>query len=130
MQSVWFDDDTTMPKMEASALRNGLILAQGKGIKRIYLEGDTSIVINSISKSQSCPQKIYSILSDCKNIILECNIEVRINHVYREGNPAADFLANLGHIIKANQIWDSNFPREILGIPWEDAIGRSSPRCC
>jgi len=39
---------------------------------------------------------------------------VRITHIYREGNSGADLMANHGCAVGVYNLWESNFPVELL----------------
>lgn len=66
---MWLDDDITVPKIEAIALWNGLLLANRKDIRNLHVEGDSKFVINSLCNLERHPWNIYSILNNFHRII-------------------------------------------------------------
>ena len=83
---------------EALALHKGIQEAIRLGIKDIHIEGDNLLVINSLKGTWKPPWKLQNIIHDSK-ILLQRFDSAHINHIYREANRAADWIANVGHLI-------------------------------
>lgn len=67
-------------------------------------------------------------LNYCRAKINEDSWEVKVSHIYREGNRAADWLANLGASHASRLIILSNIPVELSRILEEDIRGVALPR--
>ena len=82
----------TSVEAEFWALRDGLTLASQMGINNIVVELDAKVVIDLVCAINT-PNRYYSpLLNDCR-ILLTRFQDMRIRHVYREGNKFADMLA-------------------------------------
>ncbi|KAJ4703349.1 Ribonuclease H [Melia azedarach] len=114
---------TTSTIAELSALRRGLELILDNGWHDVWLEGDAKSLVDIIvhRKQVKCAETQKHI-SDIKSIIPELNNCI-LTHIYREGNRAADKLAQLGHQLKKPQIWQHP-PDEVLQIMHDDAGGK------
>ena len=55
---------------------------------------------------------------------------IQVNHVYREGNRAADALVNIGIRQPLGTHVFGVAPREVLDIVYQDVIGVSFDRLC
>ena len=62
--------------------------------------------------------------------LLGLDWEVRVQHVHREGNRAADFLANLGHILPLGFHLLQDAHNDVVEILKQDIIGVSFYRMC
>ncbi|XP_021722049.1 uncharacterized protein LOC110689595 [Chenopodium quinoa] len=96
---------------EATALRNGLLLAQAHNISKVFIEGDNFLIINILQGKAQCPWKIQLLMKDVKKLIRNFTY-VDSCHIYREGNRAAHFVASLGHFMQAHQDIDPFIDRE------------------
>lgn len=88
---------------ELEGLWRGLNMAQQEGLTPLIVEGDSQIIINMATKIQQGTeaQKV----SRCWRMVtrlellqswLRDNKAITFNHIRREGNKLADFMANLG----------------------------------
>jgi len=83
---------------ECWALRDGLLLAFQLGIAQLVVELDARVVVDLLVSNNPFSNKLYSpILNDCTSLLTRF-WQIRINHVYREGNRCADKLAKDGCI--------------------------------
>lgn len=116
---------TTSTIAELVALRRGLELALENGWTDVWLEGDAKTLVDIIvQRRQVKCAELQRHFSDVNLIIPELNNYI-VTHIYREGNRAADKLAEIGHQLQKPQIWWNNPPnKEVLRIVHEDAEGK------
>ncbi|XP_021836027.1 uncharacterized protein [Spinacia oleracea] len=74
---------------EASDLHKGIQEAKRLNIRRLYIEGDNLLIINSVKGIWSTPWKLHNIINDIKSLLLTFDIW-EIKHIFRETNRAAD----------------------------------------
>ena len=80
---------------ELRALEEGLRLCLQLGLTNVYIEGDSQIVLNAIRNKSTPNWVLNSKLEDIINLTNKFK-DVRICHIYWEGNQEADRLVNLG----------------------------------
>ncbi|OMO76629.1 Equilibrative nucleoside transporter [Corchorus capsularis] len=108
---------------ELAALRRGLELVLENGYTNVWLESDAKTLVDIIvQKRQVKNAELGRHLHHINLIIPEINNCV-VTHIYREGNRAADKLAQMGHQLQKPQIWWHIPPNEVLRIMHEDAEG-------
>ncbi|CAI0418689.1 unnamed protein product [Linum tenue] len=74
----------------------GLKIAWNRGYRKVHLKMDSTTAIEIIRNRENEDHRHGSIASQFRQL-LNLEWEVKIDHVYREANFAADYLANLGH---------------------------------
>ncbi|WRX08911.1 Ribonuclease H domain - like 2 [Theobroma cacao] len=77
------------------ALHRGLILCRDYGISRVWIEMDAMVVIQMLKKGHHGSHDSRYVLASINKLLTQ--FSYRISHIPREGNQAADLLANLGH---------------------------------
>ena len=80
---------------ELETLERGLQLCFKLGLSRIFIEGDSQVVLNAIRQKKTPNWVLNSKLQEVL-ILMENFEETFIGHIYREGNVMADGLANRG----------------------------------
>lgn len=80
---------------EMQALDAGINLSMLLNIKKIVIEGDSAIIINALRKGSMPDWKLNASLEKILTNMKTFDKTI-FNHIYREGNRRADFLANLG----------------------------------
>ncbi|KAB1227763.1 hypothetical protein CJ030_MR1G028910 [Morella rubra] len=109
---------------EVAALRRGLELVLENGWNDVWLEGDYKTLIDIIVKRRQVKSaEMQRHVSDINLIIPELK-NCRVTHVYREGNRAADKLAQIGHRLDKPRVWRHTPPDEVVDIVHEDAEGK------
>lgn len=86
---------TTNNLAEFAALEEGLQVCHYLGISNLIIEGDSQIILNALRKRDTPNWILNSRLKEALSL-LDKFAEIRIYHIYREGNSKADKLANLG----------------------------------
>ncbi|CAN0864646.1 Putative ribonuclease H protein At1g65750 [Linum grandiflorum] len=81
---------------EMRGIVEGLNLAWSLGIRRIRVQSDSASAIAILPKAYSLDHQ-HAILVMQYQDLCRRQWEVTLNHIYREANCAADYLANLGH---------------------------------
>jgi len=94
---------------EATAVRDGLIAALEAGYRRIAVEGDNHVVISAIQAQIKPPWKIATIIQDIRNLSKGCE-DISFNHIYREGNMAADWIAKYGSSVRSISLTIFHYP--------------------
>ena len=86
-------NSTAAIQAEASALLAGISKASSIGIQKIIIEGDNQAVINAVNGKWKTPWRIKETIEDIKEAIKKFSF-YKLQHCFREGNKAADFLAS------------------------------------
>lgn len=106
----------------------GLELAIRMGISKVMLQMDNQAAILALQGSDDYGGECAHIVQHCRNLIINNSWEVLLRHVYREGNRAADWLANVG-VMQNSRIELIQVPPLELGrILHEDLMGVARPR--
>jgi len=119
--------DSNILVAEARALRDGVRAVVEAGFKKVLIEGDNSIVIQSLQGRVKVPWQIEGLLSDVSYYLTQLEY-VSINHVFREANVAADWLSKAGHSFPTPKIWCHPPSLEFQDILFSDVMGRSLER--
>ncbi|KAK9112949.1 hypothetical protein Scep_020468 [Stephania cephalantha] len=80
---------------ELWAIREGLKLAWQRGFHKILLESDSQPAVQYLMSEIGDSHPLAPLINECLDL-LELDWWVRPQHVLREGNRAADHLANMG----------------------------------
>ncbi|KAL0462889.1 UNVERIFIED_CONTAM: putative ribonuclease H protein [Sesamum latifolium] len=84
---------TTNTVAELQALFRGLQISLEKGFPRVWIELDALNTIHLLSAQFKGVWHLQVLLQKIKKLLL-C-LETKVTHIYREGNQAADYYANL-----------------------------------
>ena len=89
---------------------------------------DNKTCIHLVQSDELIRNALRSLVIQCRELIAKSNGKFVLEHCYREGNRAADWLANKGidgtHVTKIRL----NPPLELCNIVRDDIIGVSLPR--
>ncbi|CAI0443132.1 unnamed protein product [Linum tenue] len=88
----------TITQAELRGAVEGLNLAWDKGYRRVRVQLDSQCAVQLIRHVNTGNHHCAAILDRFREL-LSRHWEVIIEHVYREGNRCADFLASRGHIV-------------------------------
>ncbi|XP_031101801.1 uncharacterized protein LOC116005700 [Ipomoea triloba] len=80
---------------EVWGLREGLIVAIQRGFTHVIAESDSEALVSVIDNNSDDGKLDSTLIADYKALIRHFQ-EFRLQHILREGNQCADFLANLG----------------------------------
>lgn len=81
--------------VEVNALLTGLVLARKCGLSNIHIEGDSLVIISSITSKISKTWQLSYVLKHTLDL-LDTFSDYSVSHTLREGNSVADLLANMG----------------------------------
>lgn len=115
---------TTSTVAELIALRRGLELVLENDWSSVWLEGDAKPLIEILVQKRRAKCEEVQEQVSMINLIIPKLENCIISHVFREGNRAADKLAQMGHLSKKAQIWRYVPPEDVLPIVLEDAEGK------
>ncbi|CAN0884735.1 Putative ribonuclease H protein At1g65750 [Linum grandiflorum] len=89
-------DCCSVTHAEMRGIVEGLKLAWSLGIRKIRVQSDFAADIAILSNGSSLDHQ-HAILVMQFQELCKLQWEVTLNHIYREANCAADYLANIGH---------------------------------
>ena len=81
---------------EIWGLISALYLAWDRGIRRLILEADSKLAINFVKEGVHDHHPLSGLVAHARRLLNQ-NWEVKLSHVFREGNCVADFLADFAH---------------------------------
>ena len=112
---------------EATAMRNGLRAVVQAGFTNIHIEGDNKILIQAVQGCIQPPWEIHVLVQDILFYLQKCN-HVIVQHIFREGNRVADWLAKLGLSLSSTLVWNQVSNRDLLCLLQEDILGYTLAR--
>lgn len=115
-------------KAEVVALTKGLELARELQISKLIVQMDNLVCVTMINKRDWGRNDCSHMLKRCIDLSQHEEWEVRVVHIYREGNRAADWLANPGVSKLLPSIIFSSAPNGLGSILDEDLRGVVVPR--
>ncbi|CAN1157810.1 Putative ribonuclease H protein At1g65750 [Linum perenne] len=86
----------SITRAELRGILIGLRLAWNAGYKKIIVQTDSQVAVQLLTDESSTNHHHGLEISQFKEFNAR-SWEIRIQHIYREGNRAADFLASIGH---------------------------------
>ncbi|XP_057248334.1 uncharacterized protein LOC130590283 [Beta vulgaris subsp. vulgaris] len=116
------DGSVSILEAEARGLREGIRGAKSLGIDKLIVEGDNLAVINAVKRVWKIPWKIHSAILDTIQELGHFT-EVQIDHVFREANAAADWMAHRGHTTLSTTYWFDVSDLSFSVIIRKDALG-------
>ena len=118
---------TSIIMAEGGALRNGIQAAFIGGYRNLEIEGDNMLIIQAIQGQVQVPWQVRNIVLEIKGILAQC-AQVKIRHIYREANMAADWLSKYGHSVPINLLLSECEAKEFRNIIQEDWARRTLVR--
>lgn len=103
---LWFEENTGPGNAfhaEILGAMKAIEIAHQYQWKNLWLESDSSLVVNAFKNSSLVPRKLRNRWTNCLNITKSMNFLV--TRVYREGNSCVDALANVGLYVNHLTIW-------------------------
>ena len=111
------------------ALRDGLSICYEMGFSTIIVESDSLVLVQVMRGGCPCPWRMTYIMLEVASQARQLGFT--INHIYREANQVADFLAGLGCSLSTSpSLWLSwaDLPTFVKGPYRLDKIGCPSIR--
>ena len=102
--------DATMA--EASALRDGLLLAQQIGCSHVQIQADCSKVVNTMFDGSFLATTSAAIFEECNHLWEEFTT-ISITHCHRESNQVAHELARQARLERNSCIWIDDPPASV-----------------
>lgn len=115
-------------KAEVMAITKGIALARDLRIPKLEIQLDSLACVQFLSGNANVAGEYVHDIKCCRAMLLEEDWEVKVIHVYREGNRAADWLANKGAAQSSNFILLDFIPTDLARILEEDIRGVALPR--
>lgn len=115
-------------RAEVTALLRGLELARNLQIRKLVVKMDNQARVNLMQKNEPGEAECAHLINRCHELFRKEEWETRIQHVYREGNRAADWLANHGVAQTLRIVILEDIPIELRSIVDEDFRGVALPR--
>ncbi|XP_062014664.1 uncharacterized protein LOC133731265 [Rosa rugosa] len=98
---------------DGSAVRDGLYHALHLNCRKLYVEGDSKLIIDSINKKCAPPWRLHTLVKDI--LSLASNFEaISFSYVPREVNFVADAVTNMGHKSSTPITWSRKLPFSAL----------------
>ena len=90
--------DRSVLYAELHSIKHGLLMAWTKGYRRVWCESDSLHHLQLLTTTQQmCFHNYANVIEDIKALVNR-DWEVRLSHIWREGNCCADALAKLGGV--------------------------------
>lgn len=90
---------------ELNGIIHGLNLAWNLGLSKILVEVDSKVVFQWLSKTGNTTGPLQGMIKECQKIIHKKEWSVKVEHIYREANRCADWLANFGISCNSNLVY-------------------------
>ena len=119
--------DTSVILAESRALRDGLMAALNYDFSNLIIEGDNSMVVGAFNKEIEVPWCLKTIMQDIQVLARQTQV-IKVIHIYREANMAADWLSKFGHSITDSWVSNHCESRDLRSIVQDDKIGRTLVR--
>ncbi|CAN1264564.1 Putative ribonuclease H protein At1g65750 [Linum perenne] len=117
----------SITRAELRGIIGGLNLAWDAGARRVMVQVDSRAAVNLISKAGNpCHQHAGEVT--LIHQLLNREWEVMISHIYREGNQAADYLADIGHGLPTGTHSINVMDSTLCYFLRRDCMGISEPR--
>ncbi|KAI0519264.1 hypothetical protein KFK09_006706 [Dendrobium nobile] len=109
---------------ELMALAKGLELCLSRGFFNIEIEVDALLIVQLIKNEKSLNPQFFYLIRKIRMAM--ANINCSLNHILREGNACADWLANFGCTCSSNFDFQiDNLPYQLLALVSFDNLGLS-----
>jgi len=118
---------TSIIMAEGRALRDGIQAAFISGYRHLEIEGDNMVIIQAIQGHTQVSWQLRTIVMEVKAILAKC-AQVKIQHIYRKANMAADWLSKFGHSVLVNSPLTECAITEFRTIIHEDWVERTLVR--
>ncbi|CAN1786317.1 Putative ribonuclease H protein At1g65750 [Linum perenne] len=83
-------------RAELRGIVEGMRLAWDKGVQKLCIQSDSKAAVSILSNVDNLDHRHASLVEKFQ-ALKNRDWEVSINHIFREANNAADYLAKLGH---------------------------------
>lgn len=115
-------------RAELLALCKGLEMAQNLQIRQLVVQVDNLSCVQILQRNATGDGECAHLINQCNQMINDSSWKIKIMHVYREGNRAADWLANQGVSQDNRLTFLDSIPIALARILDEDSRGVALPR--
>ena len=115
-------------RAEIMALLRGLELARNLQIPKLVVQMDNLACVKLMQQNDPSGGECIHLIKRCHELLRKEDWEVHIMHIYREGNRAADWLANQGVAQPHRIVILEDIPIALRRIVNEDVWGVAMPR--
>lgn len=113
---------------ELWALRLGIRLAREMWLPRVIFEMDSLVVVNMVREGSTKVAHLRPLLHEIVDVLKQNDWQINMEHVHREANHCADWLASKGHSVLLDWVLVDS-PCSMLGLLLaDDARGCCLPR--
>ncbi|CAN1121005.1 Putative ribonuclease H protein At1g65750 [Linum perenne] len=91
-------------RAELRGIVEGMRLAWDKGVQKLCIQSDSKAAVSILSNVDNLDHRHASLVEKFQ-ALKNRDWEVSINHIFREANNAADYLAKLGHDLALGVNW-------------------------
>ncbi|CAN1188832.1 Putative ribonuclease H protein At1g65750 [Linum perenne] len=88
--------DCSITRAELKAIIEGMRMAWDLGVDKLHIQTDSSTAVSTLLSTVDQTHQHFLLLLEYQDL-LSRPWQVRITHVFREANQAADYMANRGH---------------------------------
>ncbi|CAN1800039.1 Putative ribonuclease H protein At1g65750 [Linum perenne] len=88
--------DCSITKGELRAIIEGMKMAWDLGVARLHVQTDSSTAVSALLSTAEPTHQHFLLLLEYQELISR-PWQIKLFHVFREANQAADYMANLGH---------------------------------
>lgn len=110
------------------ALHRGLHIARNLQIRKLMIQMDNLACVQIFQGNEEVSGVCAHLIQQCRTLLASPDWKTFISHVYREGNRAADWLANHGVSQSCSLHLYNNPPPLLSRILVEDIQGVAFPR--
>ncbi|CAN1165450.1 Putative ribonuclease H protein At1g65750 [Linum perenne] len=114
-------------RAEIRGIIDGMTIAWNQGIRKLRIQSDSSTAVNLLADAFGSSHQHFSLVRSFQEL-KNRKWEVSIEHIYREANNAADFIANSGHSLELGTTVFTSPCNTLLDWLCYDLIGVSLPR--
>lgn len=101
--------ENTINVAECVSLRDALWMTRSWGFRKIQIEGESKLMIDSIFGWCSIPWRLRLIIQDIK-ILASWFENISWSHIFRETNFLADAIREVGFSYCNLHVWDKSIP--------------------
>ena len=102
----------TVNEMEAIACRKAVQFAKELGLQKVVIEGDSLVVINTLSQGPGCLSSYGNVIDDI--LVLANDFQLcEFSHVKRVCNVVVDMLAKKAKDLLGVLVWLDDLPEDI-----------------
>ncbi|GKU89219.1 hypothetical protein SLEP1_g3385 [Rubroshorea leprosula] len=108
-------------------MASNLLSPESRNFSHLLIETDSFTAVNLSSKDPIDNHPLSSLVFDCRDL-LRCIPHVKISHVMRESNMAADILAKMGHDMTEDFVAFESVSQPLINACIADIVGVEFPR--